>query len=250
MTDEEKRMKLSAFVITLERAAERRSHVEWLISNVPWPCSPLSAVDGSAMTPESVACVYQRQIHRPKYPHALRPGEIGCFLSHRKAWQSIVDEDLDAALIFEDDVTFDPALLRDSVDFLKQHVIPGDYVQFQVRELSSGHPRLVCGERHAIVQPRTVLLRTTAQLVTREAALRLLEASKCFDRPVDTFLQMTWITGVPVKVILPRVTGEISQQLGGSTIQSSVRPWYERLRKEIIRPFYRAQIRYRARRAS
>ncbi len=242
-------MKMSAFVITLERAIDRRPQVEWIVSNVPLPCSPLSAVDGKAMSAEEIARIYQRCIHRPWYPHALRPGEIGCFLSHRKAWQTILDQDLDAAVILEDDVAFEPQHLRDSINFLERHVVPGDYIQFQVRDIAVSHPTVATGDGYAIVQPCPVPLRTTAQLVTREAAHRLLDASKCFDRPVDTFLQMTWMTGVPVKVALPRVVREISQQLGGSTLGSFGRPWYEKLRKEILRPLYRAQIQYRARRA-
>lgn len=34
------------------------------------------------------------------------PGVIGCALSHRKAWQTIVDQNLENALIIEDDITF------------------------------------------------------------------------------------------------------------------------------------------------
>lgn len=66
--------------------------------------------------------------HRPGFPFALhadllrkrfwdsdriKPGAIGCFLSHRLAWQHVVDHDLPMALICEDDARFvgDPARL-------------------------------------------------------------------------------------------------------------------------------------------
>ncbi|MEM1130996.1 MAG: glycosyltransferase family 25 protein, partial [Pseudomonadota bacterium] len=57
--------------------------------------------------------------HRPDFPFALfndligphfwgsdhvKPGAIGCFLSHRAAWQTVLDRGWDAALIAEDDV--------------------------------------------------------------------------------------------------------------------------------------------------
>lgn len=41
------------------------------------------------------------------------PGAVGCFLSHVKAWQSIVEQDLDFALILEEDV-----VISDAINFL------------------------------------------------------------------------------------------------------------------------------------
>lgn len=239
-------MNISGFVITLERAVERRPQREWILANAPFACEPLSAVDGVAMTESDVAKIYQRQIYSPRYPHSLRRGEIGCFLSHRRAWQEIVDRKLDAAVILEDDVTFEPDELRQAIEFLDTCVQPNDYIQFQVRELENNDPPLVQAGQHSIVQPRPVILRTTAQLVTHEAAKRLLEVTQQIDRPVDTFLQLTWVTGVPVKMMLPRVVQEISQTLGGSTLGGRKKPWMEKLTREIVRPIYRAQIWYRA----
>jgi GR25 family glycosyltransferase involved in LPS biosynthesis len=243
-------MKISAFVISLERAVERRPHAGWIESNVPLPCVSLSAVDGTAMTAEAVDGIYKRQIHDPRYPHVLRRGEIGCFLSHRKAWQAIVDQKLDAALILEDDVTFDADCFSEAINFVTENMVAGDYVQFQVRDVDSSWPVVVRDEKHSLIQPRPAPLRTTAQIVTRAAAQRLLELTTSIDRPVDAFLQLTWVTGVPIKVVLPRVVSEISQQIGGSTLGGKGRPWHERLRREILRPIYRAQIRFRARKAA
>jgi glycosyl transferase family 25 len=243
-------MKISAFVITLERAVERRPHAKWIETNVPLPCVAISAVDGKAMTPDAVASMYSRQIHEPRYPHALRLGEIGCFLSHRKAWQTMIDQELDAALILEDDVTFEVERLHEAVKFVLENMVDGDYIQLQVRDVASSHPVVVRNEQHSLVQPCPAPLRTTAQIVTRAAAERLLKLTKNIDRPVDAFLQMTWVTGVPVKVVLPRVVSEISQQIGGSTLGGNGRPWHEKLSREILRPIYRTQIRLRARRAA
>ena len=243
-------MKISAFVITLDRAVDRRPHARWIESNVPLPCLTLSAVDGKAMASDAVAGIYQRQIYDPRYPHSLCRGEIGCFLSHRKAWQAIVDQKLDAALILEDDVTFDADRLREAIDFVVGSMVAGDYIQFQVRDLDLSCPVVVGNEQHSLIQPRPAPLRTTAQIVTRAAAKRLLELTACIDRPVDAFLQLTWVTGVPIKVVQPCVVREISQQIGGSTLGGKGRPWHERLKREILRPVYRARIRFRARKAA
>ena len=243
-------MAISGFVITLERAVSRRPHVEWIRTNTPFECVELSAVDGSKMTDDEVAAIYERQIYSPRYPHVLKRGEIGCFLSHRKAWQKIVEQKLAAAVILEDDVTFDSEALASTIAFAEANIQPRDYVQFQVREIGNAHRVVAQDQSHSIVQPCPAFLRTTAQIVTYEAAVRLLEVTQRIDRPVDAFLQMTWDTKVPVKVLLPRVITEISQSIGGSTLGWRRKPWLEKLSVDIMRPIYRAQIRYRSARAS
>ena len=243
-------MNIPAFLITLERATERRPHASWICLNVPLPCVALSAVDGTLMTPAAIDAVYQRQIFSPRYPHTLRRGEIGCFLSHRKAWQAIVDQNLDAALILEDDVTFDPQQLGDAIRFVAENMVSGDYIQFQVRDIDCLHPVIVGDEKHSLIQPCPTPLRTTAQIVTAAAAKRLLELTARIDRPVDAFLQLSWVTGVPMKVVQPCVVREISRQIGGSTLGGNGRPWHERLKREILRPIYRARIRFLARKTA
>ena len=42
----------------------------------------------------------------------IKPGAIGCFLSHRRAWQRLVESGLDAALICEDDIALTEGLDR------------------------------------------------------------------------------------------------------------------------------------------
>ena len=39
-------MNIAGFVITLERAVERRPQRDWILANAPFECEPLNAVDG------------------------------------------------------------------------------------------------------------------------------------------------------------------------------------------------------------
>jgi glycosyl transferase family 25 len=243
-------MKIAGFVISLERAVERREHADWIVANVPVSCSRLNAVDGSALSSEHVDRIYQRQIYTPRYPHVLKRGEIGCFLSHRVAWQAIVDQKIDMALILEDDVVFDTDELAAAIGFISKAAADIDYVQLQVRDVASTERIVAQCDGLTLRSPRHVPLRTTAQMVSFRAADRLLKTTETFDRPVDVFLQMTWLTGVPIKVLAPCVIREISQQIGGSTLGGARRPWYENVRREILRSVYRAKIRSQARRAA
>jgi len=241
---------IEAYVITLERSVHRRAQVERLVATCPLRCRVAAAVDGATLTAQELQSVYRRRLHRPYYPLALRLGEIGCFLSHRRLWQRIVDDGMDAALILEDDVELKMPDFGGSLDYAKKSIPAGGYIQFQVREIGSRHPVVQTDGRHAIVAPRVTPLRTSAQLVTRQAAERLLAASQTFDRPIDAFLQMTWLTNVPLTVVLPSHVAEISQQLGGSTIGAGRKPLLARIHREIVRPVYRARIARLSRRAA
>jgi GR25 family glycosyltransferase involved in LPS biosynthesis len=88
-----------------------------------------------------------------------------------------------------------------------------------------------------------------AQLVSREAAIRLLKASERVDRPVDVLLQMAWATAVVPKSVVPSGIREISSCLGGSTLTQD-RTWLSKCRHEILRPIYRTRIARYAKSAS
>ena len=91
-------------------------------------------------------------------------------------------------------------------------------------------------------------LRAIGQIVSRAAAVRLLERTLPFDRPVDTFLQMTWITGQPVLVAAPSPVRDVSRETGGTTVQRRSMGLAERIHHEAMRPIYRAQVLARYRR--
>lgn len=234
---------LSAFVITLPRAIARKAQVARIVANCPVECQVIDAVDGKQLSPAELNDVYKPNLYNPRYPFKLGTGEVGCFLSHRKLWQRIVDENLSQALIVEDDIDFEPDLFSMALSFASEHATDGDYVQFQVRPLTGELQTIVSNGEFRIVCPELVPLRTSAQLVTREAAARLLKATRHFDRPIDTFLQMHWLSGVRMTAVDPSPVEEISRQIGGSMIGAGRRVnLLKKLQRELFRPIYRYQI--------
>jgi glycosyl transferase family 25 len=94
----------------------------------------------------------------------------------------------------------------------------------------------------ALLRPDAPPLRAIGQIVSRAAAERLLDRTLPFDRPVDTFLQMTWVTGQPLLVASPSPVSDVSLETGGTTVQRKSLGFAERLRHEALRPIYRAQV--------
>jgi GR25 family glycosyltransferase involved in LPS biosynthesis len=233
-----------AFVICLERATARLAHARATLTQLPLPAEILPAIDGRAMPPDAIEAVYHRCLHRPNYPFQLDAGNIGCFLSHRAVWQKIVEHNLDAALVLEDDAHVDPALLGRAVEFSAANCPPDAYLQFPVRQLPTNSKCIVAGDGIRIVCPRVTPLRTSGQWVTRGAAETLLAVTQAIDRPVDTMLQMHWITNVRLLAIEPSGISDMTADLGGSMIGAGKarRSMIQTVSREVNRAWYRWQV--------
>lgn len=92
-----------------------------------------------------------------------------------------------------------------------------------------------------VIRPERVGLGMVAQLVSREAAIRLLKATETFDRPVDTMVQMDWVLHLEPLAVLPGGVSEISSTLGGSNIKRKAKI-SDKLAREVLRPLYRAKV--------
>jgi len=235
-------MTIEAFVLHLARASQRRGQVERIIAACPLKTHILDAVDGRLLDDASRAAVYRPGLFKPRYPFELTPGEIGCFLSHRRAWQEIVSRKLDAGFIFEDDVEVDTPVFADALKLAEANVGTQPYIQFQVRPLDGAVKTIVAGPSVALMQPIVPPLRTSAQLVGHHAAKVLLAATEVFDRPVDGLLQMFWESGIAVTCAVPSGVSDRTRQTGGSTI-SRRKNLMQRIDWEYNRWAYRNAIR-------
>ena len=106
------------FFISLKRSTERRALVESQIRRHKLENAVIiDAVDGRAMD-----CQLARQrgevADGSQMKRLLHPGEIGCALSHRKAWQEMLNRRLQSVIVFEDD-----AVLRDDCLEVSQRIL-------------------------------------------------------------------------------------------------------------------------------
>lgn len=233
-------------IIHMSRATQRRANAQQLLQDLP-NAQLVEAVDGR--DPEQIAdvSVHSGDLFQPAYPFALRPTEIGVFLSHRKCWQMIIDQGWDAALIVEDDLRVDAAGLGRALTLLDRQMRPDMVVRLPVKPREAPGKVIDTEVETRMILPRVIGLQCVAMVVGRDAAARLLAVTDRIDRPVDTFLQMHWITDQPVHAILPNGNQEVAREIGGSTIQTKT-PEGGRLGREIKRAVYRAQVSLRPQR--
>jgi GR25 family glycosyltransferase involved in LPS biosynthesis len=234
---------IEAFIISMAGQPAREAQVQRIRESCPIRSTVVAATDGRALDDPARARVFRPALHRPSYPFAPRPGEIGCFLSHRSVWQLIVDRGLEAGLILEDDTEPEPMAFGRALALAIEATPLRGLVRLPLMERIGW--RLRHAARPSLTVPVVLPLGTQAQVVSADAARRLLEASRCFDRPVDVFLQMPWVTGVEGCVVSPSGVFDASGRLGGSIIQGRPKGIRAALMREVQRPLYRWAVRVR-----
>jgi len=189
---------LVTFVISLRRSKDRRERVELAMNQSGLKWQFLDAVDGGLLTLPISA-------HNPKQAKRLigfelKPGEIGCFLSHQHAWQECVDKNL-PVLILEDDFLIEPHF-NTVLELAFNSYTHWEILRFQ--GISNVPSKLLAqyGDIqfiHNLGDP----LGTTAYLIKPSAAKKLLEKSKTFLEPVDHFLENYQKHGVLITAVSP-----------------------------------------------
>ncbi len=98
-------MKFRTYIINLARSPERRMFMEQQFKDLTMEFNIIDAVEGKSY---DFADCYDEILWRVHNGKPGTPGEKGCALSHRIALQRMLDEELDYALILEDDIELYP----------------------------------------------------------------------------------------------------------------------------------------------
>lgn len=105
-------MTLSKVVmINLVRRRERRVKMEQSFLELGINVEYMAAVDGMELTEERIkelGIQFLAGYADPFHNRPMTTGEIGCFLSHYRIWEAMVDEGLENVLVLEDDIRFEP----------------------------------------------------------------------------------------------------------------------------------------------
>lgn len=205
------------FVINLESADRRRAMMRQSLDSLEIPFTFHQAVDGRKRPVESFAH-YDGPRRRRFFGRDMTPGELGCLESHRQVLQRIRDEALPRALVLEDDVVFRPDF-PDVLKALMKTPIPWDMIRFMGSKKieQKGHrPIAPLFGRYTLARLPSTHGGAHAYLVTREAAIRLLDHSERSWLPIDTLQGRCWETGLESLVVHPNPL--VTDESDGSSI--------------------------------
>jgi glycosyl transferase family 25 len=225
------------FVINLDASLSRMGECQNQLSDYHF--ERISAVDGSQLEHHELTQFYDVALNRQQYHSLLTLGEIGCYLSHRKVWQKIVDEQLDFALVLEDDFinNTDISMLMHDVAEIKQpwHCIK--LAEFPIKRkvvLSESLGAANLGIYNKIPS------KTCAQIISLVGAKQLLAMSDKFGRPVDMDIQHWWENDLRVFGLQP-YPFEINQSVDSDIENKGARK--ESKRRRIFK-FYKQVLFY------
>ena len=231
-------------VVNLDVDTQRRERFRNRLLELGLSWERLPAVDGRRLEPH-----HERLVDRAaQAARGLRipPGAVGCWLSHRQAQQMVVDGGEPMALILEDDISINddlPEVLRriehgeaGRFDLIRLHRVKLKRRFVPVRHIGN----------HALGFLRPVDSGALAQVMTREAAARLIVSIPKMVQLADHALYEHWTHGRVVCCIDPPVVYHSDQ--GRSSIgarplsdKSSFRPgqWLRRKRHQVHKKFVR-----------
>lgn len=222
---------IQVFVISLERSLDRRQRVKEQLAKTGIHWTFLNAVDGYALS--KMPPSYNKDKVKRLQGYELTPGEVGCYLSHIKAWQACVDNQK-TTLVFEDDFLLEPGFDSVLSDLLAIHKA------WDLVRLSGIYETENCllesRETYELVQNFGDPCGTASYILNPQAACILLKNSPDIYEPVDHYLEhfkkhgLRCLAVKPYPVLLAHTRSTITDRPGRQPVQG----W-----KKMTRSFYR-----------
>ena len=173
---------IPVFYINLDARIDRRAHMERQFEQLGIAAERISAV-----TVAEVPAALVARVQRPGHFYRVGTGDLACGLSHQRLWQTLVDRQLDEALVLEDDAILSPEVMPFLAPGLLARV-GADLIRLETRRqaVRLGRPRFAVDG----VQLRELLSThrgTAGYLLSRAAAEAALASPVVNDMAVDRF---------------------------------------------------------------
>jgi glycosyl transferase, family 25 len=171
-------------VISLERSTDRRERVQRELKNFPLEWAFLNAVDGFAL--KTLPKSYDPAKVKRLQGYELTPGEIGCYLSHMKAWGQCVEQNK-TMLVLEDDfvINGDLSHVLESLTQMDQR-----WSLVRLAALYDVEHRVIDRyEGVELVENRGDPVGAAAYVIKPSAAAQLIKCSSAIYEPVDHYLE-------------------------------------------------------------
>jgi glycosyl transferase family 25 len=212
-------------LINLARSTDRLTACAKQLDAYSLPFDRIEAVNGDSLDSTIINNLYN--FNDSSYHKHMTNGELGCYLSHVRAWQKIVDEQLDYAVILEDDILLQENIQGglEAIEYIQQ---PWDIIK--LAEVSAKRKvvhQIPVGD-FSLVTYNKVPSRTCAQVVSLSGAKKLLAASSSINRPIDIELQYWWECELSVFGLKPYIVkanhdevSEIDRNLNRNNVEQS-----------------------------
>jgi glycosyl transferase family 25 len=177
---------IPVFIINLDSSPERFVHAEQQLQALGIQPQRFRGVYGKDLSPAEVEACYDKAANQQYFRRSLSPGEIGCYLSHRGVWQLMVEQNLDVAIVLEDDIDVEARFAEAMAQISR---LDGwDHIKLSDDRDTPASERKSVGDGFDLVNFKRVPNCATGYAMSLSGARKMLQRSKFF-RPVDLDLQ-------------------------------------------------------------
>lgn len=200
---------IPVFIISLPESTERRTRITTIFDNLGIDFNFIDAVDGRGFdVPQHP--LYNASKRLACFGKHLTGGDLGCILSHKKIYQNMIDNNIDRALIFEDDIL----LRNDFFPVLKKILtitVPFDMVRFfgspKLERLKFRHVYKLT-DTHYLDRHNGMPGGSHATLMTLNGAKKILKHLDHIYLPIDAILGRSWLTKCNWYTVRPGVAAQ------------------------------------------
>jgi len=153
---------------------------------------------------------YNQKKRLANFGYDMLPGEIGCFLSHRKIWKQTAKGDK-PTLILEDDFMISDPSIEDHINKIIESPLKFNIIRLQGINKKK-HTSINTSLELNLVTFSGNPAGSTAYLITPQASNTLLSKTTEFFIPIDDFIDNEWRHGITIYGLLPYPVQTISAE--------------------------------------
>lgn len=202
-------MDIPVYVISLKRSVERRNHAIDQLNSLNVPFQIIEAVDGYGLSDQDI-------LTNPDYglwkfgsrTRHLWQGEIGCVLSHFKIYLKMIEEDIKAVCILEDDID----LMKDFKNFLNYENLElidwdifylGHHSKYSKREAHSKNKKELKILNYTAGEPIELPMGSYGYIIKKNAAVKILKYGYPIRKPLDQYIGNAPALGIRTIILSP-----------------------------------------------
>lgn len=206
---------MKTFVVNLEKDIARKEFMEKQLNKLEVPFDFFPAVLGKSLTEKELKQNYNDKkafIHQCR---SLVLAEIGCALSHINIYKKMVEEDIQVACIFEDDVIL-PAHLKDSLKLIEIEIdkkLPEAILLSPAETKGVG---ILLNENHQLSKYKNGFY-TSAYVINLLGAKVMLKELYPVNDVADCWSRLNKHKIIKIRAVVPTLTEQQQEVFGSST---------------------------------
>lgn len=192
--------------INLDSDTDRRARMEAECKRLSLAAERFDATRWTALTEAEQAQLYSPALNAAQFHKSLVNGEKGCYASHLRCWQWLLDSPHPALVVLEDDVALKPEFAA-VIDAIAALPAGWDMIKLIGRLNERKGEKLTAQQdliaNFKLVEYARVPSLTAAYVVSRSGARKLLDSRRPFGRPIDVDLRHWWENGLQIRGVVP-----------------------------------------------